>query len=132
MIRHPPTVYTLTDTVSLDGYTRLLPSSSYHYYEDRSVAIFYADDSREEELLRCEIAARLGSSDPEKLVYRNEKYLAVFEEISDYHHPAASPASSPASDFASGPASDPASSLASDFAYSPAFVTGRHTLYARP
>ncbi len=96
--------YSLEKAVPLGEYTLLLPDGSYHYYEDSSVVIFYEDDSREKELLRCEIVARLDSSDPDKLVYKNEKYLAVFEMLTDYH-----------------PAKE-----------GPAFITGRHTLYARP
>lgn len=99
-----PAFYKLEDAVSLDGYTILLPEDSYHYYEDSTVAVFYEDDSREKELLRCEIAARLDSSHPEKLVYRNENYLAVFDSVTDYR------------------STDEG----------PAFITGRHTLYARP
>lgn len=99
-----PTYYTQKDAVSLDGYTLLLPESSYHYYEDSTVAVFYEDASREKELLRCEIAARLDSSDPEKLVFRNEEYLVVFDSITDYRNTDEGPA----------------------------FTTGRHMLYARP
>ena len=97
-------VYNLKDPVSLDGYTLLLPEGAYHYYEDSSVVVFYEDDSREKELLRCEIVVRLDSSNPEKLVYQNDKYLAVFDSIIDYHHEEEGPA----------------------------FITGGHKLYARP
>lgn len=96
--------YKLNTPVSLDGYTLLLPEDAYHYYEDNSVVIFYEDDSREKELLRCEIVARLDSDNPDKWVYQNEKYLAVFDSITDYHHAEEGPA----------------------------FITGWHTLYARP
>ncbi len=95
--------YKLNTPVSLDGYTLLLPEDAYHYYEDSSVVVFYENDS-EKELLRCEIAARLDSDNPDKLVYQNEKYLAVFDSITDYHHAEEGPA----------------------------FITGWHTLYARP
>ena len=97
-------VYDLKAPVPLDGYTLLLPESGYYYYEDRSVVVFYEDDSRKMELLRCEIVARLDSSNPEKLVYRNDKYLAVFDSITDYHHTDEGPA----------------------------FKTAGHTLYTRP
>lgn len=83
--------YRLEETVSLEGYTQFIPESSYHYYEDSSVAIFYEDESRQKELLRCEIALRLDSSDEEKLIFRSEEYLAVFTSITDYR-PAAGPA----------------------------------------
>ena len=96
--------YKLNTPVSLDGYTLLLPEDAYHYYVDSSVVIFYENDSREKELLRCEIVARLDSDNPDKLVYQNEKYLAVFDSITDYHHAEEGPA----------------------------FITGGHTLYARP
>lgn len=99
-----PDLYERMDPIPLDGYTLLLPGNAYHYYEDSSVVVFYEDDSREKELLRCKITARLDSSDPDKLVYRNDKYLAVFNSIADYHH-------------------------AENY---PAFTTGGHTLYARP
>lgn len=96
--------YKLNTPVSLDGYTLLLPEDAYHYYEDSSVVVFYENDSREKELLRCEIVARFDSDNPDKLVYQNEKYLAVFDSITDYHHAEEGPA----------------------------FITGGHTLYARP
>ena len=95
--------YKLEKAVSLDEYTLFIPESSYHYYEDGSVAIFYEDESREKELLRCEIIARLDSADADKLIFRNEKYLAVFTRITD-HRPGSRPA----------------------------FITGHHMLYARP
>jgi hypothetical protein len=95
--------YKLNTPVTLDGYTLLLPEDAYHYYEDSSVVVFYENDS-EKELLRCEIVARLDSDNPDKLVYQNEKYLAVFDSITDYHHAEEGPA----------------------------FITGGHTLYARP
>lgn len=85
-------VYDLKAPVPLDGYTLLLPESGYYYYQDRSAVVFYEDDSRKKELLRCEIVARLDSSNPEKLVYRNDKYLAVFDSITDYHHTDEGPA----------------------------------------
>ena len=97
-------VYDLNAPVPLDGYTMLLPESAYHYYEDSSVVIFYEDDSREKELLRCEVVARLDSSNPEKLVYQNDKYLAVFNSITDFHHADKGPA----------------------------FTTAGHMLYTRP
>ena len=97
-------VYDLKAPVPLDGYTLLLPESAYHYYEDNSIVVFYEDDSREKELLRCEIVVRLDSSNPEKLVYQNDKYLAVFTSITDYHHADVGPA----------------------------FMTAGHTLYTRP
>ena len=90
--------------VPLDGYTLLFPESGYYYYQDRSAVVFYEDDSRKKELLRCEIVARLDSSNPEKLVYRNDKYLAVFDSITDYHYTDKGPA----------------------------FETAGHTLYTRP
>ena len=97
-------VYDLNSPVPLDGYTVLLPENAYHYYEDSSVVIFYEDDSREKELLRCEVVARLDSSNSEKLVYQNDKYLAVFNSITDFHHADEGPA----------------------------FTTAGHTLYAKP
>ena len=97
-------VYDLKAPVPLDGYTLLLPESGYYYYQDRSAVIFYEDGSRKKELLRCEIVARLDSSNPEKLVYQNDKYLAVFDSITDYHHTDKGPA----------------------------FQTAGHTLYTRP
>ena len=76
--------YERKNPVQLDGYTVLLPEDAYHYYCDSSVVIFYEDEAREKELLRCEILARLDSPNPDKLVYRNDKYLAVFDSIIDY------------------------------------------------
>lgn len=94
--------YRLEDAVLLDGYTLFIPESSYHYYEDGSVAIFYEDDTRQKELLRCEIASRLDSSDEEKLIFRNEEYMAVFTCIIDYRPDAG-----------------------------PAFITGDHMLFSK-
>ncbi len=94
--------YRLEEAVLLDGYTLFIPESSYHYYEDGSVAIFYEDDTRQKELLRCEIASRLDSSDEEKLIFRNEEYMAVFTRIIDYRPDAG-----------------------------PAFITGDHMLFSK-
>ena len=102
--RSPWAYYSLKEAVQLGEYTLLLPDNAFQYYEDSSVVVFYENDSREKELLRCEIVARLDSDNPDKLVYQNEKYLAVFDSITDYHHAEEGPA----------------------------FITGGHTLYARP
>lgn len=101
--RSPWAYYSLKEAVQLGEYTLLLPDNAFQYYEDSSVVVFYENDS-EKELLRCEIVARLDSDNPDKLVYQNEKYLAVFDSITDYHHAEEGPA----------------------------FITGGHTLYARP
>lgn len=84
----------LSGHVDLGDYTRYLDSGEYHYYEDSSVAIFYADETRTTELLRCEIVSRLealdqaddpaAQADSALLVYRNDQYLAIFEQITDY------------------------------------------------
>ena len=104
----PSVCYKLEEAVPLGDYTLLLPESTYHYYEDSSVVIFYEDDSREKELLRCPVTERLDDpsspSAQDKLVYRNDRYLAVFEIITDYRCVEAGPD----------------------------FITGRHSLYARP
>jgi hypothetical protein len=99
----PSTCYELEEPVPLNEYTLFIPEGSYHYYEDSSVVIFYEDASREKELLRCEIAARLDSPDAEKLIFRNEQYQAVFTLITDYQT-----------------------------GTGPRFITGQHMLYARP
>lgn len=98
-----PACYFLKEAVSLDEYTLFIPESAYHYYEDSTMVVFYEDESRKTELLRCEITARLDSSDTDKLIFRNEKYMAVFTLITDYRPDAG-----------------------------PAFITGQHMLYARP
>ena len=80
--------FELGSPVDIGEYNQFIPSSDYHYYEDSTVAIFYKDKSREEELLRCEIREALDSPDndpPDKLVYKNEEYMAVFEKIEDFH-----------------------------------------------
>lgn len=74
--------------IDLGEYNLLLPQSEYHYYEDSTVAIFYKDKSRTEELLRCEIRKALDSQDEPalgKLVYKNEDYMAVFDRIDDFN-----------------------------------------------
>lgn len=77
------------EPVDIGEYTQLVPSSGYHYYEDADVVVFYRDSTRMEELLRCEIRKALDSpgDDPlGKLVYKNDDYLAIFDEIHDYHN----------------------------------------------
>ena len=84
----------LSGHVDLGEYTRFLTDDEYHYYEDSSAAVFYEDADRKTELLRCEISERLsafateasqGSQiDSALLVYSNDRYLAIFEQITDY------------------------------------------------
>ena len=97
--------YSLEGPVDLGEYTRLIPSSQYHYYEDAQYGVFYKDDSRTEELIRCDITSHLdnGSAD-QKLVFRNERYLVVYQEVWDYRS-------------TNGPLS---------------FTTGGHSLFAKP
>ena len=100
--------YKLEESVPLGDYTLLLPECTYHYYEDSTVVVFYEDGTREKELLRCPVIERLDDpsspSAQDKLVYRNDRYLAVFEFITDFR-----------------PTKD-----------GPSFLTGRRSLYARP
>ena len=70
--------------IDLGGYSQLVPASEYHYYEDSSKAVFYKDESRTEILLECDIIGRLhgnGEDPAEKLVYSNDRYMAVFSWI---------------------------------------------------
>ena len=72
--------------LDIGEYTLLVPRSDYHYYEDSSQAIFYKDETRTEPLLECNILEMLDAAgkDPvEKLVYRNDRYMAVFNSIED-------------------------------------------------
>ncbi|MBR1872981.1 MAG: DUF4153 domain-containing protein [Bacteroidales bacterium] len=78
-----PLVYKREKAVALDGYTLLLPDNAYYIYEDDVVVIFYEDKSKQKELLRCNIIERLDSPDEEKTVFRNDKYMAVFDSIGD-------------------------------------------------
>lgn len=80
----------ITDPVDLGEYNLLVPPSGYHYYEDSTVAIFYKDSTKTEELLRCEIRKALDSPDGDplsKLVYKNEDYMAIFDMINDFRQP---------------------------------------------
>ena len=81
-----PKVYRLKETVDLGGYTQLVPSARYHYFEDDSRVIFYADSSKEEVLLECDILERLDTavSEDAPLVYANGRYMAVFNSITDH------------------------------------------------
>lgn len=79
----------ITEPIDLGEYTIFVPPSRYHYYEDSDVAIFYKDSTRTDELLRCEIRKALDSpgEDPlPRLVYKNDNYLALFDEISDINN----------------------------------------------
>ena len=79
----------ITEPIDLGEYTIFVPPSRYHYYEDSDVAIFYKDSTRTEELLRCEIRKALDApgEDPlPRLVYKNDSYLALFDEISDINN----------------------------------------------
>lgn len=92
--------------VPLDGYTLLLSKDTYFYYVDNDAEVFYDNESpAKKELLRCDILARLKSSNPDKWVYKNEKYMVVFDTITAQYD-------------ADGGCSS--------------FIIGNHTLYARP
>ena len=70
----------------LGEYSQLVPASEYHYYEDSSKSVFYKDESRTEILLECDIIGRLHDNvedQADKLVYRNDRYMAVFSRIDD-------------------------------------------------
>ena len=82
------TISDISGPVDLGEYNQLIPPSDYHYYEDSSVAIFYKDKSRTEELLRCEIRKALDHEDVSslgKLVYKNNDYMVVFDRIDDFN-----------------------------------------------
>ena len=79
----------ITEPIDLGEYTIFVPPVRYHYYEDSEVAVFYKDSTRTEELLRCEIRKALDApgEDPlPRLVYKNDSYLALFDEISDINN----------------------------------------------
>ena len=81
--------WTLKEPVELQEYTEWIPESACHYYHDKVKVVFYRDATRQEVLLECPIRERLdaaeeGVAPEEVLVYRNETYLAVFPEITDY------------------------------------------------
>lgn len=80
----PSTYYDLDFTVDLGEYTVLVPMSEYYYYEDSEKAIFYKDTKRTDILLQCDIAERLeteGATKEDILVYRGDKYMAVFKYL---------------------------------------------------
>ncbi len=78
----------ISGPIDLGEYNQLIPPSDYHYYEDSTVAVFFKDKSRTEELLRCEIRKALDHKDVSslgKLVYKNNDYLVVFDRIDDFN-----------------------------------------------
>ena len=82
------TISDISGPIDLGEYNQLIPPSDYHYYEDSTVAIFYKDKSRTEELLRCEIRKALDHEDVSslgKLVYKNNDYMVVFDKIDDFN-----------------------------------------------
>ena len=81
-----PVIHRLDGPVDLEGYTILVPSSQYYYYEDNKEAIFYSDDTKARVLLRCGIIERMdsGADGNDVLVFRNDEYMAVFSSIMDY------------------------------------------------
>ena len=82
------TISDISGPIDLGEYNQLIPPSDYHYYEDSTVAIFYKDKSRTEELLRCEIRKVLDHKDVStlgKLVYKNNDYMVVFDRIDDFN-----------------------------------------------
>ena len=101
----------LSVPVDVGPYTKLMSEENYYCYEDASVVVFYADAAREKELLRCKIVETLdansaanspsqpltssqcpsqllsaspAAADSVVLVYKNDRYLAVFDCITDY------------------------------------------------
>jgi hypothetical protein len=82
----------LDDSVDLHDYTTLIPSSEYYYYEDDREAVFYLDETKREELLRCEIVERLdsGAEGNDIFIFQNDRYMAVFTSIMDYRGTTAS------------------------------------------
>ena len=80
----PSAYYDIDFPVDLGEYTVLVPMSEYYYYEDSEKAIFYKDTKRTEILLQCDIAERLikeGATTEDILVYRGDKYMAVFKYL---------------------------------------------------
>lgn len=78
----------ISGPIDLGEYNQLIPPSDYHYYEDSTVAVFFKDKSRTEELLRCEIRKALDHKDVSslgKLVYKNNYYMVVFDKIDDFN-----------------------------------------------
>jgi hypothetical protein len=72
--------------VYLEGCTLFIPRSEYYYYEDSVKAVFYKDETRTEPLLECNILEMLEADvkDPaSKLIYKNDRYMAVFNMIED-------------------------------------------------
>ena len=78
----------ISGPIDLGEYNQLIPPSDYHYYEDSTVAVFFKDKSRTEELLRCEIRKALDHKDVSslgKLVYKKNDYMVVFDKIDDFN-----------------------------------------------
>ena len=88
-------VHSLRGHIDLGEYSRFLDDGEYWCYEDAAAVVFYADAERTKELLRCEITERLDACKQDEtatdaqrdsaiLVYRNDRYLAIFNSITDY------------------------------------------------
>ena len=87
-----PAWVVLPGRVDLERYRHFVPAAFYRYYEDGEVAIFFADESKRDTLLVCPVLERLAqwaeTAEPQEsdawnvLVYRNERYMAVFGKIS--------------------------------------------------
>ena len=87
-----PAWVVLPGRVDLERYRHFVPAAFYRYYEDGEVAIFFADESKRDTLLVCPVRERLAqwaeTAEPQEsdawnvLVYRNERYMAVFGKIS--------------------------------------------------
>ena len=87
-------VHYLSGGVDLGEFTRYV-HDGYWVSEDDKTLVFYQDADHKEELLRCDIADRLkafrddpavteAQRDSAVLVYRNDRYLAIFGSITDF------------------------------------------------
>ena len=77
------------DPVDVGDYTEYIPASIYRITQDSLEVVVYSKET-EEELLHCPVADRLsihnsdstGVSIEDLLVYKNDQYMAIFEEMS--------------------------------------------------
>ena len=79
--------WSLGENVDLGPYTELVPEFSWDIQEDRETVAFVRKASPADTLLYCPVKERLSSPFPtakDVLIYSNETYLAVFNEITDF------------------------------------------------
>ena len=79
--------WNLIESVDLGPYTELVPEIYWNIQEDRETVAFVSNPPQTDTLLLCPVKERLSAPSPtakDVLVYSNETFMAIFENISDY------------------------------------------------